>query len=82
MIETAVKAFADIEFDHVQNGPGDYLNVFVTFRRSDLSIAERGERLMKIEQELIESVAPNLRVWHVPLGDKNTLRNLRGVDFK
>ena len=49
--------------------------------QNKLSIAEKGI-LMKLESELIEKVDSKIRVWHVPIGDKNSLRNLRGVTIK
>ena len=47
-----------------------------------LGIAPRGQYLMKLEEVLINRVDPMIRVWHVPIGDKNSLRNLRGVNLK
>ena len=41
---------------------------------------ERGSLLLDLEDELCKSDA-NIRVWHTPLGDKNSLRNLRGVQL-
>ena len=82
MIEKAFTNFPDITLEYVQNGPGGYLNVFVTFVSSGLSIADRGQRLLELEDILIKSVDTAIRVWHVPIGDKNSLRKLRGVILK
>lgn len=81
MLDEAIKAFSDIKLEQVLDGPGGYKNVYVTFNTSNLSIADRGKRLMEVEDELINCVSPNIRVWHVPIGDKNSLRKLRGVNF-
>ena len=45
-----------------------------------LTPRERGSLLLDLEDELCKSDA-NIRVWHTPLGDKNSLRNLRGVQL-
>ena len=82
MLKEIFETFGDIDLDHVHHGPGGYTNVFVTFRIAGLSISARGERLMQIENELIEKVSTNIRIWHVPIGDKNSLRTLRGVKLK
>ena len=80
MLDEALRSFEDIDLDHVHDGPGGYSNVYLTFRSNCHSISDRGERLMEIEDVLIKEVAPNIRVWHIPLGDKNSLRKLRGVN--
>ena len=36
---------------------------------------------MKLEDDLIKDVDSAIRVWHEPLGDKNTLRKMRGVSL-
>ena len=42
------------------------------------SAGQRGKLLMNLEDALC-ILEPRIRVWHVPLGDKNSLRNLRGI---
>lgn len=39
---------------------------------------QRGKILLDLEDKLCETNA-KFRVWHVALGDKNSLRNLRGI---
>ena len=43
-----------------------------------LSPSERGTLLLDLEDKLIME-NNKIRVWHVALGDKNSLRNLRGI---
>lgn len=43
-----------------------------------LSAQERGKLLLDLEETLC-TIQPRIRVWHVPLGDRNTLRNFRGI---
>lgn len=42
----------------------------------------RGALLLDLEELLKESVDPGLAVWLEPLGDRNSLRNLRGIEVK
>jgi len=42
----------------------------------------RGTVLLDIEEFLKEAIDPGLTVWLEPLGDRNTLRNLRGIEMK
>jgi len=43
---------------------------------------KRGTLLLDIEAFLKESIDPGLVVWLEPLGDRNSLRNLRGIEVK
>lgn len=82
MLEESLSNFSDIHLDHVHHGPGGYQNVFVTFNSPSESVSDRGARLLEVEDYLMKNVSESIRVWHVPIGDKNSLRNLRGVTLK
>ena len=41
----------------------------------------KGTILLDLEDYLF-SKDSSIRVWHTPLGDKNSLRNLRGIKIK
>lgn len=43
---------------------------------------KRGTLLLDIEATLKEAIDPGLVVWLEPLGDRNSLRNLRGIEVK
>ena len=45
-----------------------------------ISPSKRGTILLNLEDELCK-VNNKIRIWHIPLGDKNSLRNLRGIKF-
>lgn len=47
-----------------------------------LSADRRGTLLLDIEEYLNDAVSPGLAVWLEPLGDRNSLRNLRGIEVK
>lgn len=55
--------------------------VVVEFNRP-LAAKDRGRILLDLETRLRDRVAPHLVVWHVPLGDRNSLRVLRGIEVK
>ena len=42
----------------------------------------RGTLLLDLEAFLKESIDPGLVVWLEPLGDRSSLRNLRGIEVK
>ena len=47
-----------------------------------LPASERGTLLLNLEEFLKERIDQGLVVWLRPLGDRNSLRNLRGVEVK
>jgi len=43
---------------------------------------KRGTLLLDLEASLKGTIDPSLVVWLEPLGDRNSLRNLRGIEVK
>ena len=43
---------------------------------------ERGTMLLDLEQFLKDKIDYSITIWLEPLGDKNSLRNLRGIEVK
>ncbi|MDZ4254065.1 MAG: hypothetical protein U1A72_15960 [Sulfuritalea sp.] len=50
--------------------------------RAPVAADKRGTLLLDFESSLKESVDPGLVVWLEPLGDRSSLRNLRGIEVK
>lgn len=50
--------------------------------REPVPADQRGTLLLDLEASLKESIDPALVVWLEPLGDKSSLRNLRGIEVK
>lgn len=46
------------------------------------SASKRGQLLLDLEEFLKKEIDPGLTVWLEPLGDRNSLRNLRGIEVK
>jgi hypothetical protein len=55
--------------------------IFVSFLKT-ISADKRGMMLMDLEWALKQDLDQALTVWHVPQGDKSSLRRLRGVEVK
>lgn len=55
-------------------------DVLVKFREEPPA-SIRGTLLLDFEEEL-NKTHPDYRVWLKPMGDKNSLRNLRGITIK
>lgn len=50
--------------------------------REPVPADKRGTLLLDLEASLKASIDPGLAVWLEPLGDRNSLRNLRGIEVK
>jgi hypothetical protein len=50
--------------------------------RESLPADRRGTLLLDLEEFLKDTVDPGLTVWLDALGDRNSLRNLRGIEVK
>jgi hypothetical protein len=56
---------------------------FVTFEfKSSIPANVRGSYLLNLEGHLKQNVDPSLTLWIAPVGDKSSLRNLRGIEVK
>ena len=65
------------DIEYLQNG---LIYIYVFFK-TKISPSERGTLLLDLEDEMCK-LNNQIRVWHIPLGDKNSLRNLRGIKIK
>jgi hypothetical protein len=45
-----------------------------------MDASERGTLLLNLEAFLKKSIDNGISIWHIPIGDKNSLRNLRGIE--
>lgn len=50
--------------------------------QTQLGAAERGTKLLDFERLVKSKVDEGITVWAESLGDKNSLRNLRGIEVK
>ena len=55
--------------------------VIVQFTEA-VNSSRRGGILLDAEEYLKNNIDPGLTLWLSPLGDKNSLRNLRGIEVK
>lgn len=69
-----------VELINTEQLKDDLIYVYVKFI-TKVSPNERGTVLLDLEDELFKK-DQRYRIWHVALGDKNSLRNLRGIKIK
>jgi hypothetical protein len=54
--------------------------IYFTFKKQ-ISSSLRGIFLLDLELVLKENIDPGIIIWCEPIGDKNSLRNLRGIEI-
>ena len=67
----------DIDVVVVEANKGGQISVIINDK---LSADERGPLLLGIEEFLKLNVDNGITVWHAPIGDKSSLRKLRGIE--
>ena len=45
-----------------------------------MDASKRGSLLLDLEAILKKELENGISIWHIPIGDKNSLRNLRGIE--
>ena len=80
MIELPREMDGKVKLISVSEDKHGMINVQVEIIEN-LSPGDRGTLLLDLEDKLVKS-NPSVRVWHTPIGDKNSLRNLRGVKIQ
>ena len=55
--------------------------VYLTLEKT-MDAGERGSLLLRLEELLKRKVDNGITIWHEPIGDKNSLRKLRGIEVK
>ena len=58
-----------------------YGQIFVNVSEN-INVAERGNLLLDFEDALKRNIDQGLNIWCEPIGDKSSLRNLRGIEIK
>jgi len=79
LIKKSIQNFAlSVDIDIVvEANKGGQVSVIIN---NTLSAGERGPLLLNIESFLKLNVDNGITVWHAPIGDKSSLRNLRGIE--
>ena len=77
-INKSIQNFSlNVDIDVVEANKGGQISVIIN---DTLSAAERGPLLLGIEEFLKLNVDNGITVWHAPIGDKSSLRKLRGIE--
>ena len=78
LINKSIQNFSlNADIDVVEANKGGQVSVIIN---DTLSADERGPLLLDLEGFLKLNVDNGITIWHAPIGDKSSLRNLRGIE--
>ena len=78
LIKKSIQNFSlNVDIDVVEANKGGQISVIIN---DTLSADERGPLLLDLEGFLKLNVDNGITIWHAPIGDKSSLRNLRGIE--
>lgn len=73
-VKNKAKKFTNLTFTRVDESGFVYLTI-----NEFLDAGDRESLLLKLESFLKNELDQGISIWHEPIGDKNSLRGLRGV---
>jgi len=77
IVKEASSNIKDVKFTRTTNKGYVYIVL-----ENSLDSGERGALLLRLEKLLKYKLDNGITIWHEPIGDKNSLRKLRGIDVK
>ena len=78
LVKSVVKDFSGIEKIDIRSALSNG-QVSIEINES-MDASQRGSLLLDLEALLKKEIDNGISIWHIPLGDKNSLRNLRGIE--
>jgi len=77
-VESVMKGFTNSEVIQVKKAYSDG-QVTISLNNA-MNASERGSFLLDFEELLKDNLDNGITIWHEAIGDKNSLRNLRGIE--
>jgi hypothetical protein len=78
LVRENVKSFSsNIDIEIVEVNKGGQISIIIN---DTLSASERGTFMLDLEEFFKLNLNNGVTLWHAPIGDKSSLRNLRGIE--
>lgn len=78
LLDSSIQLFSpQIDLNVVEAHEGGQVSIHIN---SVIDINDRGEFLLNLEEYLKSTIDIRINIWHEPIGDKSSLRNLRGIE--
>lgn len=80
LVKGHINSFSsNIDIEVVEANKGGQIFIIIN---DTLSAYERGPFLLDLEEFLKLNLNNGVTLWHAPIGDRNSLRNLRGIEVQ
>ena len=78
LVESSINSFSsNCDISVVDTHNNGQVNIVIN---NLINVSERGTLLLNLEEFLKSNIDNGINIWHEPIGDKSSLRNLRGIE--
>jgi hypothetical protein len=78
LLERSIKLFSpEVDINVIDAHENGQVSIIIN---SLIKINDRGAFLLNLEENLKSTIDVGINVWHEAIGDKSSLRNLRGIE--
>jgi hypothetical protein len=78
LLDEAIKMFSsEVDISVIDAHENGQVSIIIN---SSIEINDRGAFLLNLEEYLKNNVDIGINIWHEAIGDKSSLRNLRGIE--
>ena len=78
LLESSIQLFSPkIDINVIDANENGQVSILIN---SSIEINDRGEFLLNLEEHLKSTIDNGINIWHEAIGDKSSLRNLRGIE--
>jgi len=79
LLDEAIKMFSsEVDISVINAHKNGQVTIIIN---SSIEINDRGAFLLNLEEHLKNNIDIGINIWHEAIGDKSSLRNLRGIEI-
>jgi len=79
LVENSIYLFSpDVDISVIDAHQNGQVSIIIN---SSINVNERGTFLLNLEENLKSTLDKGINIWHEAIGDKSSLRNLRGIEI-
>ena len=78
LLEASIQLFSPkVDINVIDANENGQVSILINY---SIEINDRGEFLLNLEEHLKITIDNGINIWHEAIGDKSSLRNLRGIE--
>jgi len=78
LLESSIQLFStEVDISVIDANENGQVSIIIN---SSIEINDRGAFLLNLEENLKNTIDVGINIWHEAIGDKSSLRNLRGIE--